>query len=437
MCNSFEYTGAAFARADGYFAGIFDGRGYTIDKFNSTKSGYSGLFYQIGGTVRNIGFTNAIVKQQVGGILGYENGGRVENVYVQLAEYEPYSATYAGSIVGQLRDAGGGSFKNVMVDLSTTVTSQTSINFLRKAHTYAGYNNVYMYGAKANITTINGDVAGAYADLATLKSSVTFNASDWSSDCWKMVDGVPAWQDLPTTIVVDGIIDVEGANGAVIDLTKYASAISGEFSGATASGLDLSTATFANNKLTIPANANGSFIGDTAITLNFSKDGEVKTTVKLNVAFVTLIINDAEEFNLFSSNYNKNGYYVLGNSFKYTGTWSSPTSNGAESFVGTFDGRGYTIDGFATEHNGVGLVHTLGSSGVGTIKNIAFTNAIIDAPVGGIIGYNNYGVIENVFVSVAVFNEFSGYSAVLTSQKHNTIAYTGVFKNVIDRKSVV
>ena len=111
--------------------------------------------------------------------------------------------------------------------------------------------------------------------------------------------------------------------------------------------------------------------------------------------------------------YGAGTYYVLGNNIEATGTlrtadgtataskeekWTSTTDGG---FAGTFDGKGYTIDGI-TLFNG-GLFGNLAQSAV--VKNFALTNVVLDS-------LNNWNTallahiicdgaqIENVFLHV-------------------------------------
>ena len=117
----------------------------------------------------------------------------------------------------------------------------------------------------------------------------------------------------------------------------------------------------------------------------------------IRVTFVTKLIGTLEDLKSIRVSGNTlDGYYVLTNDiacdsthFTLLGTWANTTTTG---FVGTFDGRGYTIDGY----NGdvVGLFYCMGAKAV--IKNVAFTNTTGEV----VLGSNEIhgATFENVFV---------------------------------------
>ena len=71
-------------------------------------------------------------------------------------------------------------------------------------------------------------------------------------------------------------------------------------------------------------------------------------------------------------------------------------------FVGTFDGRGYTIDGLTKVSSSTANSAKGGFIGImagGTLKNIAFTNVVWDAPVGGLISFGGKGTYQDIYIS--------------------------------------
>ena len=109
------------------------------------------------------------------------------------------------------------------------------------------------------------------------------------------------------------------------------------------------------------------------------------------------------------------GYYVLGNDIDASGAVfkeRSWTSGGAGvGLVGTFDGRGHTVDGLnltgAYKGAGGGVFGSV--SPTGTVKNVAFTNVSVNGETQCVIlAFSVKGTIENVFVGV---NEFTSTSA--------------------------
>lgn len=109
--------------------------------------------------------------------------------------------------------------------------------------------------------------------------------------------------------------------------------------------------------------------------------------------------------------YSYGGYFVLGGNITATGTEAAISSNtigpvdtatyitGEMGFHGTFDGRGYTVDGF--KYGVGGIFGDLGNGAV--IKNVAFTNCAVGAASGdkgiAILSSNAKGTwtVENVY----------------------------------------
>lgn len=96
------------------------------------------------------------------------------------------------------------------------------------------------------------------------------------------------------------------------------------------------------------------------------------------------------------------GYYVLGNNIDAS-SWShvhkNYNSSDGTGLTGTFDGRGYTVDGLALGSGGLfGAVAKSGS-----VINVAFTNVTINAAnygVGVMFGTGYYGKLENVYIGI-------------------------------------
>ncbi len=97
------------------------------------------------------------------------------------------------------------------------------------------------------------------------------------------------------------------------------------------------------------------------------------------------------------------GYFILGANIDYNDLWPEFLSSShlndpniiidsAKGFLGTFDGRGYTINGLKTQASS--FIGWLGIGGV--IKNVGFLNADNGA---GIVAKINGGTVDNVFVS--------------------------------------
>ncbi len=133
-----------------------------------------------------------------------------------------------------------------------------------------------------------------------------------------------------------------------------------------------------------------------------------RISYQVNALIVSKVIRTAQEFaDIFFSSTNigaikADGYYILGNNIdvsgiKYVGRgWNATDGYG---LVGTFDGRGYTMDGFRLEHGG-GIFGVISSKA--TLKNVAFTNVTMNSDGhAAILAYGGYGRVENVYVGIS------------------------------------
>ena len=99
-------------------------------------------------------------------------------------------------------------------------------------------------------------------------------------------------------------------------------------------------------------------------------------------------------------------YFQLGADIEYTGT-NTYTAIGSQNkpFRGHFDGNNHTISGIRIDKNDYfqGLFGCINGEGdnKAEVKNVILDNAIIEASVGcgGIVGYNEGGIIENCHVN--------------------------------------
>ena len=127
----------------------------------------------------------------------------------------------------------------------------------------------------------------------------------------------------------------------------------------------------------------------------------------INVFIATNVIRTTEDLNKFF-NYSEatdyyttgaSGYYVLANNLDasgYTHTHGMKNSSG-QGLTGTFDGRGYTIDGITLTNAGL-----FGYVKGGTIKNVALTNVNVSSTDEAyVITQQSAGMtIDNVYVGV-------------------------------------
>ena len=176
---------------------------------------------------------------------------------------------------------------------------------------------------------------------------------------------------------------------------------------------------------------------------------EVKVFMATNVVRTATdlgkLFNYSEGKEYYSVGTAKDSYYVLGGNIDasgYTQTHGKVDSSG-QGFKGTFDGRGYAIDGITFENAGL-----FGYVQGGTIKNVALTNVKMQGTnkteVYVITKQSNGMTIDNVFVSVeynaAPWNQglfekawgnvsISNMMVVATGGNANTFAVGAMYNN--------
>ena len=161
------------------------------------------------------------------------------------------------------------------------------------------------------------------------------------------------------------------------------------------------------------------FFGNKVITLTIEIGG-ASIDIPVTVTAVTKEINTAEELKALGAGGNTQptediiGYYTLGNDITFThqDDWSDLVAagyprSGEKFFLGTFDGRGYTLDNMRVSDGGIfGILR-------GTVKNVNITNVHLEEnPPSGvsnqngayiaIIAYSAPGAtIENINITMA------------------------------------
>ncbi len=159
-----------------------------------------------------------------------------------------------------------------------------------------------------------------------------------------------------------------------------------------------------------------------------------KASYEYSANIYTMIINTADELKAFDNtadlvdgadDANGNGYFVLGNDIMNAGEVNL-TNGGDYRFQGVFDGQGYRIDGMQVTTQSF----LRGMNGDGTIKNVAFTNAVHTGTRGFLLTTGN-GTLENIYISLAVTKNggTSGGTAtsVLISSSGNDFTVRKVF----------
>ena len=204
--------------------------------------------------------------------------------------------------------------------------------------------------------------------------------------------------------------------------------------GGAACDLSNATITAEGNVLKVPASVFGYTYGEKEIGFTFNYCG-VEVKVNADALLISKKISNNDELTgmnaimtqyLDSTANTYGGYFMLDSDIQVhdPAKWATPSTRSGgvwtpafmgldtNGFVGTFDGCGYTIDGWIGNNSLSAVNGFITEIGVGGIvKNVAFTNAIITAD-SSVISAENNGTIENVYVHfyvIGVWVNSSGY----------------------------
>ena len=194
---------------------------------------------------------------------------------------------------------------------------------------------------------------------------------------------------------------------------------------------DVSGATVSGNLLQIPASVFGYIYGEKEVGLTFNyKALGIESSATATAKFISKKISNKAELDAMNAIMTKyhdeeantyGGYFVLDNNIVYNETIKDGTSGNVwtplatnldtNGFVGTFDGRGYAIDGLFLRGVGTGVFSAfIIEIGVGgTVKNVAFTNTVT-AMAASVVTARNDGLIENVYVHSFAFGTWMNAS---------------------------
>ena len=203
------------------FHGVFDGKGHIIDNMvmkNVAAGGFVGLLHQ-DGVIRNVAFTNAVHLGLCGFICSVGNG-RIENVYVSCLEQGGgTNPDYSGFFYSQ----GGMAAARVVHCFAEIRSIASGANFTYSiGRTHEGYgilDGVYTVGNPNGVGVITDgggtrNIYGAYADYAGLRAA-NIDFSDWDTDFWKIVDGIPFPKNLEVPEVAAELTIASSENGTV------------------------------------------------------------------------------------------------------------------------------------------------------------------------------------------------------------------------------
>ena len=167
MAGYTDGTNAYWTNANGAFTGVFNGQGYVIKNLKTT-----GLFKQLNGTVKNVGFMDASYVGGNNGIIADQipnwANAVVSNVIITGVTI-PEGATYTGAIARQLSEAAKVTLENVLIEIENNVL-YNGVAF--------GFSN-YLEAYQNKITATNCYFVSNNMTPLTSRSGAFWNTSNW------------------------------------------------------------------------------------------------------------------------------------------------------------------------------------------------------------------------------------------------------------------
>ncbi len=450
------------------FTGTFDGGGHVISNLMITSGSFSvGLFGELGngGTVCNLGVSGVVsstIGINTGGVVGKNNYGVISNCYSTvnvLSTFESVGGLCGfndenGTIIfcyatGDVTSTGGGAYKvgglcgyNSGTIISCYATGDASgQNFVGGLCGRNDENGTiiscYATGSVASIgdyvggfcgldSSISGYISYCFWDIETsgmtnsaggtgkstaeMQTQSTFTDVGWDFVNTWVMDGYPKlqWQDLPLYVLTvnngtGGGSYFEGPNvniSANIPEKRYVFVnwdVSPEIYTTNVENLTASDTTF-----TMPAED----VELTAVYKYIYGGGDGTESSPYLIDSKPDLLELAKNTNNYDNSFKMIADIDLaGESF----TNAVIAIDDSVPFRGSFDGGGHVVSNLVitSSSNMVGLFGALGQAG--NIHNLGVYGDISAVTyIGGIVGYNYYGVISNCYSKVSVI----GYSYV-------------------------
>ena len=448
------------------FKGTYDGQGHTISGITVTRTGTEtstswclGLFGQIKGTVQNVVLSNSsfIGYYQVGGIVGYNNGGTVQNCRVESSvtiKAGNDNATDLGGIVGENYESSN--VGTIIGCISAATVSDNGKNNTKEFGGIVGRNyqsivqDCLYTGTTVSAASNNGAIVGYYSGTSTYTNNYYtnidlggVNGSDRDGarrartvtlgDNVALVGDETAYNLSGLTAIGTGNYALRSGStiysgeGQTLTLS-YTSEVSEGYLltySATAGTID-------GNTLTMPA-ANVTVSSEISL-IDFADDGhsgdsEADAYIIYNKEQLDML---ATRVNSGTSNY-YNKFFKLGADITYDGTANNYTPIGTSSsnrFRGTFDGDGHTVSGININSDN-GYQGLFGYVDGGTVKNVTLASSTITGHhfIGGIAGYIYDGTVQNCRVesnvTIGAYVDYSNNHGGIAGQASGTSTVSG------------
>ena len=453
------------------FNGVIDGQGHTVKNFSLNGSNAS-LFGTIGkeGVVKNIGFILKSAQGLASGVIAVNGFGTVENVFVagDLSKAS-FPSTYFG---GLIYAPNGATIKNCVSYITGVLYEEG------KAGSMVGwlpgdckFENCYaVYGD--NMTTRYTSEGLNYYSALEYEWIDDYDYTGYESSLWDTNGSIPVFKtaksefdnlkklavmNVPTLSATEGeaLLFSNVSKKKSVRITKENG---GVFTGATFASADTKVAVISPDGV-----LTGRGAGKTTITVTPASGSPIELTVRVYEyheigtveAFINAFTTEHYSASAGTTDIAGNSYYGAYQWYALTADldfgrkavtcrWPAFVGDAKDNagFYGVFDGQGHTIRNFddawfdneMDKMSNTSFFGTIGKEGV--VKNVAFIPTCYFGWPAGVVAYNVFGTLENVFVAYEhASEEFKpgkfgalAYAADGATVK-NCVVYMGGFAN--------
>ncbi|WP_455584189.1 DUF4886 domain-containing protein [Bacteroides sp.] len=385
LSNSIDMTGIAFSglcSESSPFTGTFDGQQYTIKglTFDNANTSTMGLFRKIqGATIKNVSLeeVNFIGNENIGGIAGIADGGKIEfcNVTNSYIEGRDRAAGIAAWV------SGGVVIENCFV---------AGCDVKAREHQAGGISAAALGG---DVTIRNcyfeGTITSQYGHVGSMLGLMDRDGDVTIENCLNLASSIAGGNRFRICNWGSRESMAHFTNNYSISTTV---SVGGDWGSTDARiGTDLPDDADAKSLDFYVATLNWDF--DNIWTIN---DGVSYPVFKKNPTKIAT----AEAF-IEKINADTNGTFVLTADLDFTGV----VFNGIESFSGILDGNGHIIKNLNIQREGEGMLGLFLSTNGAEIKNLGIENSTIGTAdnkhIGAFVGEMNGGSISGCYVGTS------------------------------------
>ena len=306
--------------------------------------------------------------------------------------------------------------------------------------------SAYVFGMSDTIVTAKDAEGNDCSAYVSLEGMVLTIGTGFSQDFTATVTLTSkAYPDVTATVTIAvQAVDIETLSPAEYafyddyDETKAFTIEDDRLSGVTITGVSV----FENGTWTateISADVQGTSLTIAADDMAALATGDVRlrftgdnnAVYDLDLLVKTKVIKTADEFarllGYAAAGSVFDGYFELGNNIDFGGAVYDATDYGGsgwnsldtQGFLGTFDGKGYTVYNIAVG-NSAGIFGGLGAGG--TVRNTAFYGLTLTGTGSSIIGAFNYGTVDNVNIWAFDTSQYTDTVYLVCDRNRGTIS---------------